>query len=41
MAASAWGVLLITVGLIAATSGSNKIDPSKLAKVEKHDLAKA
>ncbi len=34
-------VLLITVGLIAATSGGNKIDPSKLAKVEKHDLAKS
>jgi len=34
-------VLLITVGLIAATSGSTKIDPSKLAKVEKGDLAKS
>jgi len=34
-------VLLITAGLIAATSGGNKIDPTKLAKVEKHDLAKS
>ncbi len=34
-------VLLIAGGLIAATSGNNKIDPSKLAKVERHDLAKS
>jgi len=34
-------VLLIAGGLIAATSGSTKIDPSKLAKVEKGDLAKS
>jgi HlyD family secretion protein len=36
-------VLLLTVvgGLIAATSGGTKIDPSKLAKVEKGDLAKS
>jgi HlyD family secretion protein len=34
-------VLLIAVGLIAATSGGTKIDPSKLAKVEKGDLAKS
>ena len=34
-------VLLIAVGLIAATSGGTKIDPSKLGKVEKGDLAKS
>jgi HlyD family secretion protein len=34
-------VLLIAGGLIAATSGGTKIDPSKLAKVEKGDLAKS
>jgi HlyD family secretion protein len=36
-------VLVVGVvgGLIAATSGSTKIDPSKLAKVEKGDLAKS
>ena len=36
-------VLLLTVvgGLIAATSSTTKIDPSKLAKVEKGDLAKS
>jgi len=36
-------VLLLTVvgGLIAATSSNTKIDPSKLAKVEKGDLAKS
>jgi HlyD family secretion protein len=34
-------VLLIVGGLIAATSSSTKIDPSKLAKVEKGDLAKS
>jgi HlyD family secretion protein len=38
------GVLLVLViagGLIAATRGGTKIDPSKLAKVEKGDLAKS
>lgn len=34
-------VLLVVVGLVAATRGSTKIDPSKLAKVEKGDLAKS
>jgi HlyD family secretion protein len=34
-------VILIAVGLIAATSGSTKIDPSKLGKVEKGDLAQS
>jgi HlyD family secretion protein len=34
-------VLLIVGGLIAASSGGTKIDPSKLAKVEKGDLAKS
>ena len=34
-------VLLIVGGLIAATSRSTKLDPSKLAKVEKADLAKS
>ncbi len=34
-------VLVIAVGLIAATRGGTKIDPSKLAKVEKGDLAKS
>jgi HlyD family secretion protein len=34
-------VLAIAGGLIAANSSSNKIDPTKLAKVEKHDLAKS
>ncbi len=34
-------LLLIVGGLIAATSGGTKIDPSKLAKVEKGDLAKS
>jgi HlyD family secretion protein len=34
-------VLLIAVGVIAAKSGGTKIDPSKLAKVEKGDLAKS
>ena len=33
-------VLLIAGGLIAATHGGTKIDPSKLQKVEKGDLAK-
>ena len=34
-------VLLIAVGVIAAKSGGTKIDPTKLAKVEKGDLAKS
>jgi HlyD family secretion protein len=34
-------VLLIAVGLIAATRGGTKIDPTKLAKVEQGDLAKS
>lgn len=34
-------VLVVVGGLIAATSGGTKIDPSKLAKVEKGDLAKS
>jgi HlyD family secretion protein len=34
-------VLLVAGGLIAATRGGTKIDPSKLAKVEKGDLAKS
>jgi HlyD family secretion protein len=35
-------VLLVVVGgVIAATSGGTKIDPTKLAKVEKGDLAKS
>lgn len=34
-------VLLIAGGVLAATRGGTKIDPSKLAKVEKGDLAKS
>src|ERR1035438_6886349 len=34
-------VLAIAGGVIAATTGGTKIDPSKLAKVEKGDLAKS
>jgi HlyD family secretion protein len=34
-------ILVIAVGLVAATRGSTKIDPSKLAKVERGDLAKS
>jgi HlyD family secretion protein len=34
-------ILLIAGGVIAATRGGTKIDPSKLAKVEKGDLAKS
>jgi len=34
-------VLLITAGVIVAKSGGTKIDPTKLAKVEKGDLAKS
>ena len=39
---SAFAVLvLIVLGLVAFTHGSTKIDPSKLAKVERGDLAKS
>jgi HlyD family secretion protein len=34
-------VVIIVFGFVAATRGGNKIDPSKLAKVEKGDLAKS
>ena len=34
-------VLLIAGGVYAASRGGTKIDPSKLAKVEKGDLAKS
>jgi HlyD family secretion protein len=34
-------VVLIAVGLIAATSGNTKIDPTKLGKVERGDLAQS
>jgi HlyD family secretion protein len=34
-------VVMIVFGFVAATRGGNKIDPSKLAKVEKGDLAKS
>jgi HlyD family secretion protein len=34
-------VLLIALGVIAATRGGTKIDPTKLAKVERGDLAKS
>ncbi len=34
-------ILVIAGGLIAATRGGTKIDPSKLAKVERGDLAKS
>jgi HlyD family secretion protein len=34
-------VLLIVTGVVLASSGGTKIDPSKLAKVEKGDLAKS
>ncbi|HEX5432989.1 MAG TPA: efflux RND transporter periplasmic adaptor subunit, partial [Candidatus Angelobacter sp.] len=34
-------VTVIVVGLVAATRGGTKIDPSRLAKVEKGDLAKS
>ena len=34
-------VIIVVVGLVAATRGSTKIDPSKLAKVERGDLAKS
>jgi HlyD family secretion protein len=35
------GLLVVVGGLIAATSGGTKIDPSRLAKVERGDLAKS
>src|ERR1700743_997227 len=34
-------IVVVVVGLVAATRGSTKIDPSKLAKVERGDLAKS
>jgi HlyD family secretion protein len=34
-------IIIIVIGLVAATRGSTKIDPSKLAKVERGDLAKS
>ena len=34
-------VLAIAGGVIAATSGGTKIDPSKLARVDREDLAKS
>jgi HlyD family secretion protein len=34
-------ILLVVVGLMAATRGGTKIDPTKLAKVERGDLAKS
>lgn len=34
-------IVLIVVGLVAATRGSSKIDPSRLAKVERGDLARS
>ena len=34
-------ILVLIIGLVAATRGGNKIDPAKLAKVEKGDLAKS
>ena len=34
-------VLLIAIGVFAATRGGTKIDPTKLAKVERGDLAKS
>src|ERR1700730_10793506 len=34
-------VLLIAIGVFAATRGGTKIDPTKLARVEKGDLAKS
>ncbi len=34
-------VLVVAVGVIAATRGGTKIDPTKLAKVERGDLAKS
>src|SRR5271155_1647356 len=34
-------LLLIVAGVVIASSGGTKIDPSKLAKVERGDLAKS
>ena len=34
-------VLLITIGVFAATRGGTKIDPTKLAKGKRGDLAKS
>src|SRR5215475_5884826 len=34
-------LIIVVVGLVAATRGSTKIDPSKLGKVERGDLAKS
>ena len=34
-------ILVLIIGLVAATRGGPKIDPAKLAKVEKGDLAKS
>ncbi len=34
-------VLVVVIGLVAAKSGGTKIDPTKLAKVEKGDIAKS
>src|SRR5262245_62902499 len=34
-------VAVVVIGLVAATRGGTKIDPSKLGKVEKGDLAKS
>jgi len=34
-------VALVVTGVVIASTGNNKIDPSKLAKVEKGDLAKS
>lgn len=33
--------LMVVIGLVAATRGGTKLDPSRLAKVEKGDLAKS
>lgn len=38
---SVFAILLIVVVAVAATHGGSKIDPSKLAKVERGDLAKS
>ncbi|HWR37670.1 MAG TPA: efflux RND transporter periplasmic adaptor subunit [Clostridia bacterium] len=34
-------ILIVVVGVVAAKSGGTKLDPSKLAKVERGDLAKS
>jgi len=41
VAVSLVAIVLLVIGVTAATRGSTKIDPSKLAKVEKGDLAKS